>query len=103
MTPSDRNTIYRRRRCSTQCDHLIVAVVDAAEGDQEAEIVRHLLRLRDSMTPKDDNREWGVQVEAVRAEMINVVNNFFYKRLAAVPTIGTYIDGFSRSRHTWRG
>jgi hypothetical protein len=40
-----------------QCNHLIVAVVDALEGDEEAEIVRHLLRLRDSMARKDDNRE----------------------------------------------
>jgi hypothetical protein len=68
--------------------------VDALEGDQEAEIVRHLLRLRDSLARKDANREWGAQVKATRAEVINVVNNFFYDRLTAVPTIRAYIDGF---------
>jgi hypothetical protein len=46
------------------------------------------------MARKDDNREWGAQVKATRAEVINVVNNFFYERLTSVPTIRAYIDVF---------
>jgi hypothetical protein len=37
---------------------------------------------------------WSAQVEAARAEVINVVNNFFYHRLTALPAIRAYIDSF---------
>jgi hypothetical protein len=77
-----------------QCDQLILAVVDALEGDEEAEIVRHLLSIRDRMTRKDDSLDWTTQLEATRTQVINVVNNFFYERLTALPTIHAYIDGF---------
>ena len=32
------------------------------------------------------------EVEAARAELINIVNNFFYEKLTAMPTIKGYID-----------
>ena len=34
------------------------------------------------------------EAEAARAEVINVVNNFFYDRLTGMPTIKAYMDGF---------
>jgi hypothetical protein len=34
-------------------------------------------------------------VEAARAQVINIVNNFFYERLTAVPSIKVYIDRFA--------
>lgn len=76
----------------TQTDHLILAIIKTLEGDQEAEIVRLLLRLRDSLSRQDDKQALSAQSEAARAEVINVVNNFFHERLVAVPTIKTYIE-----------
>jgi hypothetical protein len=32
------------------------------------------------------------QAEAVSAEMVNLVNNFFYEKLTGVPTIKEYLD-----------
>jgi hypothetical protein len=75
-----------------QADQLIVAVVDALEGEQEVEIVRRLLRLRDSLDQVQTNQQLTPQAEAARAEVINIVNNFFYERMTAVPTIKEYID-----------
>jgi hypothetical protein len=75
-----------------QADNLILAVIQALEGDQETEIVRLLLRLRDSLTRQEMGQEMDHYVEAARAEVINVVNNFFYEKLTAVPTIKDYID-----------
>jgi hypothetical protein len=72
-------------------DKLIVAVVNALEGDQEAEIVRQLLQLRDSL--QATGAVQSQPVEAARARVINIVNNFFYERLTAVPSIKLYIDG----------
>jgi hypothetical protein len=77
-----------------QADQLIFSVIEALEGDEETEIVRHLLRLRDSLVRENDFQTWGTQVEAARAEVINVVNNFFYERLTSLPTIRAYIDNF---------
>ena len=77
-----------------QADQLILSVVDALEGAQETEIVRHLLRLRDSLSHLESGRELTPAAEAARAEVINVVNNFFYKRLTGVPSIKALIDRY---------
>lgn len=77
-----------------QNDRLILAVVDILEGEQESEIVRRLLRLRDALTRQQTNEDLSIEAEAARAEVINVVNNFFYERLTAVPAIREYIEGF---------
>jgi len=78
----------------TQADQLILSVVGALEGGKEAEIVRYLLRLRDTIGRAESQEIWKKQVEAVRAEVINLVNNFFFERLTALPSIQVYIDGF---------
>ena len=76
----------------TQADHLILTVVEALEGEQETEIVRLLLRLRDSLTRQQERQKLTADAEAARAEVINIVNNFFYERLNSVPAIKEYID-----------
>jgi hypothetical protein len=78
-----------------QADQLILAVIKVLEGDQEAEIVRLLLRLRDALSTQDQDQGLSVTAEAARAEVINLVNNFFYEKLTAVPTIKAYMDGIA--------
>jgi hypothetical protein len=73
-------------------DKLIINVVDALEGDQESEVVRILLRLRDTLSTETAGEELSPQAEAARAELINIVNNFFYEKLTAVPEIKGYMD-----------
>ena len=77
-----------------QADNLILSVIEVLEGAQEKEIVRYLLRLRDSLGRKETGEAWTAQVDAARAEVINIVNNFFYERLTALPSIRMYMDGF---------
>jgi hypothetical protein len=81
-----------------QADQLIMAVIEALEGGQEAEVVRLLLRLRDALTRHETGQELNAPAEAARAEVINVVNNFFYERLTAVPQIKDYMDALSESK-----
>jgi hypothetical protein len=76
-----------------QADELIMDVIRVLEGDQEAEIVRYLLRLRDSLTRQEPGQELIPEAEAARAEVINIVNNFFHDKLAAMPAIKGYMDG----------
>jgi hypothetical protein len=79
----------------SQADGLILSVIHALEGDQEAEIVRHLLRLRDALTRQESGRSLTPQAEAARAEVINIVNNFFYEKLAGVPEIREYLENMT--------
>jgi hypothetical protein len=76
-----------------QADALILAVIRVLEGDQEVEIVRYLLRLRDALTRQKVGQELIPEAEAARAEVINIVNNFFYDKLTAMPAIKEYMDG----------
>jgi hypothetical protein len=76
----------------SQADNLIISVIQALEGDQEAEIVRFLLRLRDALTRQESGRSLAPPAEAARAEVINIVNNFFSEKLNAVPEIQAYMQ-----------
>jgi len=76
-----------------QTDQLILAVVQALEGEEESEIVRRLLRFRDALTRQRSNLALGAEAEAAQAEVINVVNNFFFEKLTALPSIKSYIEG----------
>jgi len=77
-----------------QTDKLILEVVRSLDDDREAAIVKELLRLRDGLaeTGSADSQP----VEAARAHVINLVNNFFHERLTAVPTIREYIEASQR-------
>ncbi len=75
-----------------QADALILSVVDALEGDEETEIVRHLFGLRDALARDARDEAWEIQVETCRAEVMNVVNNFFQERLTNLPAIQSYMD-----------
>ena len=78
-------------------DRLIVDVVKALEGDQEAEVVHHLLNLREALSQPEAGELLTREAEAARAEVINVVNNFFYERLTGMPQIKAYMDGFQKA------
>jgi len=75
-----------------QADQLIMAVIKVLEGDHEAEIVRLLLHLRNALSEQDSEQGLSVAAEAARSEVINLVNNFFFDKLTAIPTIKTYMD-----------
>jgi hypothetical protein len=83
-----------------QADRLILMVVNVLEGTKEGEIVRLLLRLRDILSKERHGQELSPQAEAARAEVINLVNNFFYEKLTGIPEIRTYIDTLAGEPHT---
>jgi hypothetical protein len=79
-----------------QTDQLIMAVIKSLEGDEETEIVRLLLRLRDAISQIQTNQKLTPEAESARAKVINVVNNFFYEKLTGIPEIKIYIDNFQK-------
>ena len=64
---------------------------------EEEEIVRLLLRLRSLLAKDVSSRELSPQAEAARAEVINVVNNFFFEKLTAIPEIKSYLENIKAS------
>jgi hypothetical protein len=79
----------------SQADGLIMEVIRALEGDEEAIVVKNLLQLRDALEDQKQGQESPVNVETARDEVINIVNNFFYDKLTTIPEIKTYMDGFT--------
>lgn len=75
-----------------QADQLILAVVKVLEGTEEQEIVRELLQLRDILAREHQGEPLSARAEAARAEVINLVNNFYYARMSGVPSIKAYMD-----------
>ena len=80
-----------------QADELILGVIDTLEGEKEVEITRLLLRLRHLLTQDAKRGELSPQASAAQAEVVNVVNNFFYEKLTGVPTIREYMEGLEES------
>ncbi len=78
-----------------QADQLIMEVIRALEGDQEALVVEHLLRLKESLDDLRQGQEPPLNVEASRDAVINLVNNFFYEKLTTIPEVKKYMDQVS--------
>jgi hypothetical protein len=81
-----------------QADELILTVVDLLEGEQEKEIVRLLLRLRDLLTRQNAGTELSPQAEAARAEVINLVNNFYYEKMSGFAPIREYMEAINADK-----
>jgi hypothetical protein len=79
-----------------QADELILSVTDVLEGAQEKEIVRLLLRFRNLLADDVNRGTLSSQAEAVRAEVVNMVNNFFFEKLTGVPTIRDYLENLQK-------
>lgn len=76
-----------------QTDDLILAVIKVLEGEEELEIVRYLLRLYRLLARHEKGMELGPQVSAAQAEVMNIVNNFFFEKMTALPAIRDYVNG----------
>jgi hypothetical protein len=84
-SPFDREVLVQ------QADQLIMSAIAALEGPEEAEVVAQLLRFRDQLSGRIKT-DRSVEVEALRSETMNTVNEYFKRRLYAVPGIATYLD-----------
>ncbi len=89
-------SIIAQSDLTSATDRLIMDVIRTLEGEQESEIVSHLLRLRDALARPEARDLLTGEAEAARAEVINIVNNFFFTRLNGMPMIKDYMDGFQR-------
>ena len=75
-----------------QADALILDVVQALDGDAEAELVKSLLELRQTLETQKSGEKRTTEVEAAKAQVVNLINTFYRDRLVVMPTIKDYID-----------
>jgi hypothetical protein len=78
-----------------QADQLILAAVKCLEGEEEVKIVQSLLHLRDHISKHDPAQLQLEELHYVQTVVINQVNRFFYERLAAIPSILSYMQEMS--------
>ena len=90
----DKSTVFDIESILNQTDELIISVVKVLEGEEELEIVRHLLRLYRSLCRQEAGTPLNSEVDVAQAEVMKIVNNFFYEKMTALPTIKSYIEGF---------
>ena len=86
---------FETNKLVEQTDQLIQEVVAVLEDARESEFVKRLLKFREAISKQVSADELTAEAEAARAEVIQLVNNFFYEKLIALPTIKEYIDSFS--------
>jgi hypothetical protein len=76
-----------------QTDALIMAAVDALDGPEEAEMVRHLASVRTNLLERRGSTARTDEVDEVKDQALRSINDYFEARLRAVPEIAAYIDG----------
>ena len=75
-----------------QADSLVLEVVQALDGDAEAELVKSLLELRQTLETQNSGETRWAEVEAAQTQVVNLINTFYRDRLYVMPTIKEYIE-----------
>ncbi len=84
---------FKQEQLIQQAEDLMFEVIRVMEDAREVEIVSKILRFRDAIQNQDSYEKLSAEAEAARSEVINVVNNFFYDKLTAIPQIKEYMEG----------
>ena len=75
-----------------QVDQLIMSAVQALEGRAEVEMVGKLLRLRDSVSRREEASEFAGEVSEAQADAMSAVDEYFKRTLTGVPGIKEYLE-----------
>jgi hypothetical protein len=74
-----------------QVDQLIMSAIQALDGPEEAEMVGHLLRLRDSVVKRGAAADRAEDMTDVEDAALKAVNDYFERTLRSVPEIDAYL------------
>jgi hypothetical protein len=77
---------------TAQVDQLIMSAIQALEGPDEAEMVGHLLRLRDSIQKRGKGEDREADMSGISSAAMKAVNDYFEKALRSIPEIDTYLN-----------
>jgi hypothetical protein len=91
------NAPFKNEQLIKQAEELMMEVIRVMEDAREAEIVKRILRFRDAIHHMQNYEMLTAEAEAARDEVINVVNNFFYEKMTAIPEIKNYLETFQNN------
>ncbi len=80
----------------SQVDGLIMSAIQALDGPQEAEMVGHLLSLRNSLQARESHADREDELSGIQGAALNAVNEYFQRALDAVPEIAAYLEDVKR-------
>ena len=75
-----------------QAEELIMAAVAALDGPEEAEMVAALSAVRESLAEGGTSASRAAKVTLVKDDALRATNDYFERRLRAVPGIAAYLD-----------
>ena len=76
---------------TTQVDSLIMSAIQALDGPEEAEMVGHLLKLRNSIQKRGAEADRADDMAGVQDAALGAVNGYFERALRSVPEIDAYL------------
>jgi hypothetical protein len=76
---------------TAQVDMLIMSAIQALDGPDEAVMVGHLLRLRDSVAKRGGESDRSVDMAGIQDAALAAVNTYFERALRSVPEIDAYL------------
>jgi hypothetical protein len=74
-----------------QVDSLIMSAIQALDGPEEAEMVGHLLKLRNSIQKRGAEADRAEDMTDVQTAAMKAVNSYFERALRSVPAIDDYL------------
>ncbi len=75
-----------------QCDALIMSAIQALDGPEEAKMVGHLLKLRNSLQARESHESRSEEMAGIQDAALGAVNDYFEKALRSVPEIEAYLE-----------
>jgi hypothetical protein len=75
----------------SQVDGLIMSAIQALDGPQEAQMVGHLLSLRNSLQAHETHAGRTDEMTGIQDAALGAVNDYFERALRSVPEIDAYI------------
>jgi hypothetical protein len=76
---------------TAEVDRLIMSAIQALDGPEEAVMVGHLLKLRNSIQSRGTEADREVDMTDIQDAALKSVNDYFERALRSVPEIDAYL------------
>jgi hypothetical protein len=86
---------FKVETMTAEVDRLIMSAIQALTGPEEAEMVGHLLRLRDSIQKRGAEADRAADMADVQTAALKAVNDYFERALRSVPEIDAFLQGIA--------
>ncbi len=81
---------------TAEVDRLIMSAIQALDGPEEAEMVGHLLRLRNSIQKRGTEADRAEDMTGIQNAALGAVNSYFERALRSVPEIDAYLQEIAK-------